>query len=279
GPARGAAWMRGARSIANRVTLPLARRAVAAAIVVQVVARTATPIAAHASAPTAVIVSAPTSDQTGAHFGLVEPLEFGKLHSRGLTPLAQESTPTMTYTVQRGDTLWNIAERYYGSGEEFDRLIEANDGKVMPGGRVFDRAGLIFPGWVLDVPEPASAIVEEDGHAYYVVHRGDTLSGIAAELLGDETRYPELFDLNVGVARLDDRGPVFADANLIGPGLRLQLPAEVLANTRPAQESDGLSEPRGEVAVNVDATPPPAITDSARPEPVPLAIPEPIDTP
>src|SRR5262249_57257199 len=115
--------------------------------------------------------------------------------SAELTAAMQESTNMVRYTVKRGDTLWSIAERYYGSGEEFDRLIEANDGKAMPGGRVFDRAGLIFPGWVLDVPDPASAIVEEDGHAYYLVHRGDTLSGIATAVLGDETRYPEIFDL------------------------------------------------------------------------------------
>src|SRR5262249_54334980 len=161
-----------------------------------------------ASAPIALIVPAPTQDQTGTHFEPAEPLEVGALHSTELTDLSQESANKVRYTVQRGDTLWSIAKRYYGSGEEFDRLIEANDGKPMSGGRVFDRAGLIFPGWVLDVPEPANPIVEEDGHEYYVVHRGDTLSGISAELLGDETRYPEIFDLNVGVARLDNSGPV-----------------------------------------------------------------------
>jgi len=49
--------------------------------------------------------------------------------------------------------------------------------------------------------------VHEDGR-YYVVQRGDTLRGIAARLLGDEERYRELFELNVGTARVGDHGTV-----------------------------------------------------------------------
>ena len=40
GPAQGAAWLRSARAVADRLTLPLARRAVAAAIVVQLATAT-----------------------------------------------------------------------------------------------------------------------------------------------------------------------------------------------------------------------------------------------
>jgi nucleoid-associated protein YgaU len=31
-----------------------------------------------------------------------------------------------TYTVERGDTLWDIAEEYYGNGSEWPRIARAN---------------------------------------------------------------------------------------------------------------------------------------------------------
>src|SRR5438105_6668545 len=58
GPARGAAWLRGARVAADRLTLPLARRAVAAAIVVQLAARPALPALAFANEPSAFVLNA-----------------------------------------------------------------------------------------------------------------------------------------------------------------------------------------------------------------------------
>src|SRR5438045_8203972 len=57
GPARGAAWLRGARAAADRLTLPLARRAVAAAIVVQLAARPALPSLAFANEPSAFVMN------------------------------------------------------------------------------------------------------------------------------------------------------------------------------------------------------------------------------
>ena len=70
----------------------------------------------------------------------------------------------------------------------------------------------IDAGWVLHVPLPSTAVEEVDGQVYYTVERGDTLSGIAARLLGNESRWPDIFALNKGVARLDG-GPVLHQAN------------------------------------------------------------------
>jgi len=35
-----------------------------------------------------------------------------------------------TYVVKGGDTLWKIAERFYGDGEAFTRILKANKGRI-----------------------------------------------------------------------------------------------------------------------------------------------------
>jgi nucleoid-associated protein YgaU len=55
-----------------------------------------------------------------------------------------------SYVVQKGDTLWEIAEAVYGSGFEWKKILDKNASKVgyLPNG---SRA-LIFPGQILDIP-------------------------------------------------------------------------------------------------------------------------------
>ena len=49
-----------------------------------------------------------------------------------------------SYTVQSGDCLWAIAEKYYGKGSEYTRLAAANPDIKNP--------SLIYPGQVLTIP-------------------------------------------------------------------------------------------------------------------------------
>ena len=49
-----------------------------------------------------------------------------------------------TYTVVKGDCLWNIAKQFYGSGAEYKRLAAANPSIKNP--------NLIYPGQVLTIP-------------------------------------------------------------------------------------------------------------------------------
>jgi nucleoid-associated protein YgaU len=51
------------------------------------------------------------------------------------------------YTVRPGDSLWTIAERVFGNGEEFPKLIAANPGKVK------HRNSVVLPGDRLVIPE------------------------------------------------------------------------------------------------------------------------------
>ena len=138
-----------------------------------------------------------------------------------------DATGEVTYTVKAGDTLSGIALAYYGDPAQAERIYQANLGREQPNGRQFNRHGLILPGWTLVIPGATQGIVEEhDGDRWYVVKRGDSLRGIAALQLGDEERYRELFDLNVGVARVGEAGPVLQRPELIWPGLQLRLPRD-----------------------------------------------------
>src|SRR4029450_6261791 len=97
-----------------------------------------------------------------------------------------------------------MAEAAYGSGSEYRRLVGANLGPRMNTGEAFSVQGVIRPGWILEVPEPSRWIASDAGQRWYLVEAGDTLSGIAARVLGDADRWTELFELNRDVATLDD---------------------------------------------------------------------------
>lgn len=55
-------------------------------------------------------------------------------------------TTTQTYTVVKGDCLWNIAKKFYGNGSKYTVIYNAN--KVVIGGN----PNLIYPGQVLTIP-------------------------------------------------------------------------------------------------------------------------------
>jgi nucleoid-associated protein YgaU len=49
------------------------------------------------------------------------------------------------YTVKRGDTLWAIAKKYYGSGAKYPTIYNANKNKIK-------NPNVIQVGWVLVIP-------------------------------------------------------------------------------------------------------------------------------
>ncbi len=250
GPARGSASLRALRLAADRLACPLARPTAALSLVAQLTThaplgdvqaslalahtpfvvqdqaqQTAQWAAARSSAPAVVI----------AGEGCVADPEVA-------APQAAPRADVIQHTVQPGETVGLVALRYYGTAHEFQRIIDANAGKVMASGRTLDQTGVIEPGLVLDVPLPSIAIEEQDGVRSYIVERGDTLRGIAARILGDQERYQELFDLNKGARTAD--GHVLTNPNLIWPKLRLGLPAA----TPEAEPATGGEESDAEVS-------------------------------
>ena len=69
------------------------------------------------------------------------------------TPPPARSAPTSpapkqqnkTYTVVRGDCLWNIAKKFYGNGSQYTKIYDANRDKIK-------NPNLIYPGQVLTIP-------------------------------------------------------------------------------------------------------------------------------
>ncbi|MGL4324026.1 MAG: peptidoglycan-binding protein LysM [Beijerinckiaceae bacterium] len=66
--------------------------------------------------------------------------------------IAKEAAKESTFhTVAKGETLWAIAEKYYGKGQgaKYTEIVKANTPPVK-------NPDLIMPGWVLRIPDAAA---------------------------------------------------------------------------------------------------------------------------
>lgn len=125
-------------------------------------------------------------------------------------PTGTINTETITYTVQRGDTLWAIARRYGTTSEE---IAEINN---------ISNPNLIYPGQQLKIPTNSTTEGEETrgtGDIIYTVQRGDTLSRIAREY-------------NVTVAHIVELNDI-TNPNLIYPGEKLRITESDVTNLNP----------------------------------------------
>ncbi|WP_256791983.1 LysM peptidoglycan-binding domain-containing protein [Terrabacter sp. Ter38] len=137
-----------------------------------------------------------------------------------------------TVTVERGDTLSQIAQQQLGAASRYPEIFEASkDTRQADGARLTD-PDLIQPGWSLTVPSaaegesraPESHRWADDARADTVtVQPGDTLSDIAQEQLGDANRYPEIFAASTNTRQADSER--MRDPDLIRPGWILSIPA------------------------------------------------------
>jgi DNA-binding SARP family transcriptional activator len=63
--------------------------------------------------------------------------------------------------VRPGECLWTIAQRYLGEGDLYPEIVKLNIGHAMGDGHVFSHPGMIWPGWVLQLPSTASPVQQQ----------------------------------------------------------------------------------------------------------------------
>lgn len=62
--------------------------------------------------------------------------------------------PVRSVVVERGDTLWDLAETHLGDGHRYCEIVDANLDRPQIDGRALTDPSVIEPGWTLVIPEP-----------------------------------------------------------------------------------------------------------------------------
>lgn len=105
-------------------------------------------------------------------------------------PSSSQPSCASTYTVQNGDTLWSIAQHFYGNGAYWHVLYAANTGVVG------SNPNYIKPGERLCIPPSSAGKSAGTLPMPYVVQSGDTLSGLALKFYGNANDYPAIAHAN-----------------------------------------------------------------------------------
>lgn len=139
--------------------------------------------------------------------------------------------PIKTHAVKQGETLFEIAGRYYGTGHMWRQLAKFNgitekDGAVRAGMKLQIPAKDVLAGRTTqpDVqPRPAPgpkrqpAVAKPEVRlATYTVRKGETLGDISRKVLGTSKRWKEIADFN----RIDDEDTILAGTVLKLPPMR-----------------------------------------------------------
>lgn len=165
---------------------------------------------------------------------------------------AQQSTQVaaVKVTVERGDSLWSIAERELGAGERWREIAELNAGRQVGRGVTFDDARAIEPGWVLLVPATPNI---NGPRETVIVERGDTLWEIAEEQYGDGGDWPRIYSANQ--QKIDD-------PHWIYPGQEFVVPVDRPSDVEEPGESPEAAPDDQEPPVEVE---PPAASEEPEP--------------
>ena len=79
------------------------------------------------------------------------------------TSPAAAAPPTLTYVVQPGDNLWDLAAAHLGSPLRWYELYNLNRDRAEPGGGALVNPNLIHPGWTLEFPAGATGLADASG--------------------------------------------------------------------------------------------------------------------
>ena len=95
----------------------------------------------------------------------------------------------VTYTVESGDSLWKIAQKYYGSGDAWKRIFDANTDKISDPNR-------IYVGQQLTIYITEGNLITTDQGTTYVVQSGDSLWKISRKVYGVGWFWKKIYNAN-----------------------------------------------------------------------------------
>ena len=182
--------------------------------------------------------------ETQPQTAMVQPSSVSAEENDDEKPQPTKTTWPKIYVVKEGDNLANIAKKFYGPQEGNKRI---NINKIFEANRRFlSSPDEIYVGQSLIIPPPSNLAQDESKtdsifsetlfekvksigrkhlslggrqtkqNRWYVVQEGDSLWKIAAEQLGDGSRYKEISKLNANILDNEDSLVV---------GMRLRIPA------------------------------------------------------
>lgn len=171
--------------------------------------------------PTPTVTTTTTATPTPSATATPKPSNAqGQVSPQG----AASTNKPQQYTVQRGDNLGTISQKFYNNATHWTDIAKANK-LVNP--------SLIFAGNVLTIPQvetgtvanatpavtqtPATGI-SSGGNVEYIVSHGDTLWQIAESFYGSGFEWYQIKDANPSVGTLPDGRPlIFNGQHLVIP--------------------------------------------------------------
>lgn len=105
---------------------------------------------------------------------------------------AQEGNAAISHVVSQGDSLWKIAEKYYGSGTYWQKIYEDNAAVISDPNKIFvGQVLLIYP-----ISNGTIAEQNSENITYYTVEAGDSLWKIAVKFYGKSWRWRKIYEAN-----------------------------------------------------------------------------------
>lgn len=138
-------------------------------------------------------------------------------------------------TVERGDTLSELALEYLGDGGRWDQIYDASTAIVQPDGRHLTDPDEIDIGWTLNLPDPRRA-VDSELPGQVTVEPHDSLSKLAEQYLGAADRWPEIYAASTSIEQ--PGGRYLSDPDHIEPGWTLRIPTDPPAGATPPVVAD-----------------------------------------
>lgn len=189
----------------------------------------------------------------------------------------------LTHTVERNDSLRQVAERYLGDPNRWTEVFVLNKGQAQTDGGSLSDPSQLQAGWELVMPadshapsaaefriaensegsQKADVAAAELDHSFITVQEGDTLWGLAAQHLDGPERWVDIFSSNQDIIQ---------DPEVILPGWQLEIPAvdskptEALPPAQPIPETIGYTTLQVQpLADTVDHVAPVSAYATARP--------------